>query len=1198
MQPKTDGLGSLLLTIISNFHAGRHQNLNGSISELGRDMQSWVSMLESLLDKQRTTASSITSVPREELQQRDNTAAMEPPQQMSLGSRLQETSDPKIQNLFNQYPQISETFKPVEQFLANFTKLQTSTNAPNSWSNYQYQTNPVFPYQQDTTGIQEDTRQNGTPQTSILQDNFPKAFQPNQFNSFNSDARETVQNNNQVTENQQDYQGVKSGSTGDNPTGAPYPGFYWSPTQTYQSDWRNAAQFAPSVPSQKSLDMREDVKATGKPIRAWPTPKPFNYNMELLRMYQERALEKQLLQNEMLSRKPAIPQADPLSKQASLVKGFNTKNPETKPFPAIKIAPFSGNAKKQDSRVHPWPFALKIKVIPPDGGNYIMRIKGPLDSLAGSASKDSTAEGRSKGLPKSSIHQVVAGNMNAKYITPINRNYQFQAKTEQTNNPIVYLKVPRNHQKFIELTTSFPNNEEKLSTAAIGQTKDKVVSMKLPFNVSLATVLKNIYENMFANYLNKKPSEVMKEEIGKETRNNAVSLSAAKWPNQKTYPNFGNKGTAMFRGQTPQQSIKSFFKIQKNVLGVPSLSQHVSNLKPFNGAKKDRTPLNQRGNLGLNFEKLKALESARGHAKSISFMKEKNNPAMQYKVKSSMITRDKQYQIPNKGNNQPLNRFDWKRVYEKLKNVNLPKPNQAINSIQYRNSYPKKDTAKKDNDFPESIKVRLYPGSGFDIKKFAKKFTSNKNQGTMQGKATKQSYFAQLEINRPITGTKLTDAKGNPVASKRHNTWKATPGFEQLLKAQIQRKKHVPQVFPYQKIVSPLTSLANVLPYQQWPPSLLQRQMTRQFSHQQVAKKLGHRVGLPIYRDRSDIIKFGQMKVPYHYLKNPISIGPKLKLVPVISTGDNGKSTKLKSDTAIITQQQKGNMNVERRFPLNSLQAPSQKKKASNYASQIQMLRELQNSRERKTLQTVLNPVNQAQINLRNYEKFKIFSGTLPKNKISANLPRAYTPGSQPGRGPPLIDRLNHGLPKIASKSPKVKEKLDTEVSKNKNGKYEKESGKSGQAQKEAVVGVYPVSIVNKQTENTVNSGPIFLTEKAQTRSTMVPLNTVENNSDAREKIKESSRILTQFLKETAPIDSENWGKTNFGIPSSNQVEDSEIVSRSTIPRSNSNMLSDDDIVKKRKHFLNNRLVRLKRKGNEGWTQAVKSRTLQRSKRL
>ena len=1220
-------------------------------------MQNWVKMLESLLDRQKASQPSIANTPVEQLSQRDSSAV--PSQQMYQGTKLQQGGDSQLQTLLNQYPQISETFKPVEEFLANYTQMQSAYYGngqkmpQNTWSNNQYQTNPVYPYDQGSYETNNYMNYFGNNNNRNSNNNNNNNVDMNSMNNNNYEV--TTPENNPVNEyfmqtkdnNGEDGKLVSSLS----PT--PSPQTYLTPIQAYSTQAPPitpayaAARQTNAYPEAITSRGSENVAMpTEKKVRPWPTPRPFQYNLDLLKIYQERVLEKQLEEERRQMQKPTVQHLVNLP-TTSFWKSNNGNNakegarfnsqmnwPQEKHLPNIRIAPFTGRTEEKDTRIHPWPFALRIKVIPPDGGNYIMRIKGPLDTLAGSHPKFDVGQGRSKG-----IANTVQGNQMAeqnKYIPPLNRNYKLSPYSYQNQNPIVYLKVPRNHQKFIELTTSFPNKEATNSDGQLTSNRGKVVSLKLPFNVSLATVLKNIYENMFVNYLNKKPSQIIDEE-----RQYGMARYGEHMAGQFYDQRIENTNGNVLRKNDGNLGIdpryNSFFKTRK-----ADLEKFMPNPKPFlaaggwKGGSKNVAVLPedraQRKKESTSFSKMNDYVKDAPLAKVQSVRRPLTNAAFNQKLSSrngTAVRPGSQSQFQNSLRYKQFKTVDWKSIYQKLKSKisgnqkakSQEKQNAPPRFNQLLSSKPGANLGRKDSAmFPESIKLRLYPQGNLKLNQVTQNLLSSMKNAGLRGRPgesanfenLKKKYYAELVIKNPVQKSGFFDKKS-------YQQWPLSQGpFGNKIK---KSNEMMARMLPFQRSIMPINALVKQqLPQQiqnryqlsqpliRQPVSLSQIQNPRSDSVKNIKTSKENQYNKNLIQTKSAqfrqagapaTITFRQMQIPYKYLVNPVKLGSRWRLVPVTT------NTVEKQRSQLI------NPALRRESMINMKGLPSQNKvniphslpqvidnrkelltPRQIYENQIKLLRHLQRDlsmRKSEESALVRSRLLQKQDKIQQQRQSNIQTGddSAEITQLSANISPIKMVAAKPllrqGKlGSPLMDKLMHGLPNIKKTEGKRPGFINGE--KYKQNVYVEE-GKTQRKDQEQ-------RIPEEEMASTTKGKPIIVTEVAQTRTVGLPAPTMNKDES------ESSKILTKFLEETSPsseasVLADDWDKRK-SIPG--KMTDSDIVSKSVIPEMPKAPLSDHEIIKEREHHLQNRLVRLKRKRIDSH---VEARTeLQRSKRL
>ena len=132
-----------------------------------------------------------------------------------------------------------------------------------------------------------------------------------------------------------------------------------------------------------------------------------------------------------------------------------------------------------------------------------------------------TAEDRQK-LEQQHLREVeiesARERLASKYISPINRNYKdptlYNLKPSDPETgirrPLVRVAIPKSINNSVLVTSHLP--EAKSGNNKSSTPKVKTLSIKLPINVSLATVLKNIYEHMYEYYFHKRPNFGSKKE--------------------------------------------------------------------------------------------------------------------------------------------------------------------------------------------------------------------------------------------------------------------------------------------------------------------------------------------------------------------------------------------------------------------------------------------------------------------------------------------------------------------------------------------------------------------------------------------------------------------------------------------------------------------------------------------------------------
>ena len=1201
-------------------------------------MQNWVKMLESLLDRQKTAQPSIANNPMEQNTQRDSA----PSQEIPLESKLQQGSDSQLQTLLRQYPQISETFKPAEEFLSNYTKMQTAYYGndqklgQNIWSNNQYQTNPVYPYDQGSYG------------TSNYW-NYPGSSNNNEdMSTATSNRYDTAaQEGSPATEY---FMPAKSGSSFygnslDSFSPTPSPQTYLTPVQAYstQAPVTSPATLQANAFSDAATNngLESALMPTAKKVRPWPTPRPFQYNLDLLRIYQERALEKQLLEEERRMQKPTVQRlidrpTSPLwesskvnheKEEAKLTSKLNQA--EGKHIPAIRIAQYSGKTDQKDTRVHPWPFALRIKVIPPDGGNYIMRIKGPLDTLAGSRPKFDMAQGRSKGIMKN----VQSSQEDRKYIQPLNRNYKFAPDSVQNQNPIVYLKVPRNHQKFIELTTSFPNKEVPVPYGQVPQSRDRVVSLKLPFNVSLATVLKNIYENMFVNYLNKRPAQIIDDERRHGMNENGGNMAMQ-------FYGQGRQGDPWNRGEvkmTNYPNYNSFVNSNRGDLGNAALKPKPFLASNVGGWKVESKSLRKVSDMKIvsPFAKMQ-LQNVKVPSANAAFnqMPMQRNQTEERPGGQSKIDSLQTY-------NQ-FKKTGWRNIYQKLKNK-LSGDQRAASQVvqrvpprinQFRSSKPRKISERKGSAiFPDSIRLRLFPPGNLKLNGAAQNSASTFKHvaspdwpvGSGIAGNLKKKYYAELVIKNPIQ-------KGGVLNKKSSQQWRLAP---QSYAGNLKKNKEIiARMLPFQRSIMPIGLLKKQFPqpqsrvqnqYQLSKPLIRQPASPKQIqsAHPAVVNNIkrpsGNRNANNLIKSKNtrleqnnipSMITFRQMQIPYRYLVNPVRLGSRWRLVPVTANAMGNQRSRminsaLKRDSTVnlkrILPKGKGGVSQS----LLQVNGNGMKQNSEQlYENQIQILRQMQrdlNMRRSEANALAQNAEVQKHNEMQQQQRkqqqqqqqqrqltIRTGSGSPEVTQLSAKISPMKMSVEKPllGQsklGSPLMDKLIHGLPQLGRPEGRKPGEADKEKDK------QDLNNAAGKTERKYQVGNIP----QEEAPPITRGKPIIVTEIAQTRTIGSP-----PVSTSKKEESDSSKMLTKFLEETAPssdskVIAGDWDERK-SVPE--KLTDSDIVSKSAIPGLSKAPLSDHEIIKVRNNHLHNRLVRLKRKKIDNRDET--KRELQRSKRL
>ena len=169
------------------------------------------------------------------------------------------------------------------------------------------------------------------------------------------------------------------------------------------------------------------------------------------------------------------------------------------------------------------------------------------------------------------------------------------------------------------------------------------------------------------------------------------------------------------------------------------------------------------------------------------------------------------------------------------------------------------------------------------------------------------------------------------------------------------------------------------------------------------------------------------------------------------------------------------------------------------------------------------------------------------------------TKGNIQTKESPLADRLNHGLVKITPLSlPSINPK---------EGNFEKQQSFRQQSLDARSQQSLPVALHQH-----------FQAQFAQIQAPATKLEEEEKMRNAK-----SSAMLSRFLKENSQggqHPTEGWDKRKSMIPPVDEInaDDSDITSKSVIPRLPGMPISEEEIVKFRKSHLHNRLTELKRK--------------------
>ena len=365
------------------------------------------------------------------------------------------------------------------------------------------------------------TNQNQEIQTEPLENSFPQSFPQESYqNQVPANTETSFSNPTQQISQTPALQTVQNPAqqTVQNPApqAVQYPSQQTIQNPVYST--QNAANYFPSTPMPPQVP-QSVARPASIYVRPYPTPKPFEFPppRTTTPTKRPRATTKHPTKSEAHGKPHNQQSFKPLLLRAGAPPdNKHEAQTSTGLGSSVRIKPVAGVDK--DGHPKPWPFSLKIRVMPPQGGNYVMRIKGPLDTIGGRIPDISVIQGRSRpGVPNSNYNSnsyipsidgklLAVPQTKVKYIPPLNRNYARPPELEK--RPVVYLKVPKTHQKYIELTTKLPNIQRDMQKAPAHDMKGNNLSVRLPFNVSLANVLKHIYERMYDYYLNKKPLDI------------------------------------------------------------------------------------------------------------------------------------------------------------------------------------------------------------------------------------------------------------------------------------------------------------------------------------------------------------------------------------------------------------------------------------------------------------------------------------------------------------------------------------------------------------------------------------------------------------------------------------------------------------------------------------------------------------------
>lgn len=181
--------------------------------------------------------------------------------------------------------------------------------------------------------------------------------------------------------------------------------------------------------------------------------------------------------------------------------------------------------------------ALKISMLPNNQRKQLMRISGPYETdgtkfdmplFTGSQKMALSEEEETIRLRQKYREEQISQATNrypSKYLTPVNRNYDrpppvISSNIQNLERPLIHVEMPsKSAQRFIKITSNLPQQKKGNE---FGQShyfdssrvfpKVKTLSIKLPINVSLATVLKNIYDHMYEYYFHKRPQFIDKSD--------------------------------------------------------------------------------------------------------------------------------------------------------------------------------------------------------------------------------------------------------------------------------------------------------------------------------------------------------------------------------------------------------------------------------------------------------------------------------------------------------------------------------------------------------------------------------------------------------------------------------------------------------------------------------------------------------------
>ncbi|XP_047139564.1 uncharacterized protein LOC124815218 isoform X2 [Hydra vulgaris] len=312
--------------------------------------------------------------------------------------------------------------------------------------------------------------------------------------------------------------------------------------QQYQQKYQTQSQ---QYNKQQQQQYKNPQTGAGNPHGSGPSDLPYNHktlsNPFALFAPEAQAQEKMFQDTSGVihySKKEDMPQVNNLkvSYDKRLNQYLNSdKTKETNyPNPAPLVYHF-GNSTWPHEKVK-----LKLSFEPSANGKYEMKVNGPFDVYGKKIPKVARNEVKMKNVDydhlsdedklrlsqqinREEIMEDARESYDSKYLPPTNRGYKSPPsflKSDETDGirrPLVRVNIPRYANKSVVLTNILPGSKKSLS-------------IKLPVNVSLETVLKNIYNHMYEYYFHKTPSEsntkeeatarkVIQELINKDMKN-------------------------------------------------------------------------------------------------------------------------------------------------------------------------------------------------------------------------------------------------------------------------------------------------------------------------------------------------------------------------------------------------------------------------------------------------------------------------------------------------------------------------------------------------------------------------------------------------------------------------------------------------------------------------------------------------------